>query len=355
MMLNLNDYQQEAKKILPKMVYDYYSSGARDQITLRQNTQSFEDISLIFRVLVNVSKIDTGINFYGHQLPSPIMIAPTAMHKLADEDGEISTAIAASETNTLMGLSSLSTTSLEDVSQVPGPKIFQLYVLKDRVLTESLVKQAERCGYLAIAVTVDAPVLGTRESDVRNQFSLPKGLKLPHYDSELNSDGGSGLEEFFLKNLDSSLIWEDIYWLKKISSLPILLKGVVSPIDAQLAVHHGFDGIIVSNHGARQLDTSLATIKCLPMVAESVRGRIPIYFDGGIRRGTDVLKALALGANGVFIGRPVLFGLAVGGSDGVKDVLRILNDELVQSMKLCGTPSIDSITEQIVYNPVPKL
>lgn len=280
-------------------------------------------------------------------------------------EGEKATYRAAQQVGSHFTLSSLSTTSLEEVATCGKDKRwFQLYIAKDRSFTQKVIKRVEASGYSALVVTIDTPILGVRERDVRNGFHLPHPLKLANFEfGETGLAGGSkgghgeamsGLQAFFYQNLDPSISWSDIEWITKQTKLPVLLKGIMAAADAELAVRAGVSGIIVSNHGARQLDTVPATISVLPSIVEAVKGRVPILLDGGIRRGTDVLKALALGAQAVCVGRPVLWGLAVGGEQGVSDVLNLLRAELLQAMTLSGVRSISEINAQLLFSP-PKL
>jgi (S)-2-hydroxy-acid oxidase len=365
--ISVEDFRKSAEKKMEKMFYDYYASGAGDQITLKDNEEAFTKIKILPRFMVDVSKVDLTTKVLGQKIPSPICIAATAMHKLAEPvDGEISTAKAAAETKTLMCLSSLSTTDLEDLAKaVPeGLKWFQLYVLKDREFTSRIVQRAEKSGYKALVLTVDTPILGSREADHRNGFQLPSGVQLAHY-KEVASDshlpgytGQSGLNSFVARNLDAALKWEDVTWLCKKTKLPVLVKGIMHPDDAVKAIKAGVRGIIVSNHGARQLDTVPATIEVLPDIVAAVKkedSSVEVYLDGGIRRGTDVLKAIALGARAVFVGRPVLWGLAHNGKEGVKAVLTLLNKELESSMVLSGCRTVRDINREILYRPKKKL
>lgn len=261
-------------------------------------------------------------------------------------------------------LSSLSTTSLEDVAACgPDKRWFQLYIAKDRSITQRMIQRAEKSGYKALVVTVDTPILGVRERDIRNGFHLPPPLQLANFDgladvalskSERSDEVMSNLQAFFYQNLDPSITWKDVAWIATQTKLPILLKGIMSPEDAVLAVESGAAGIIVSNHGARQLDTVPATISVLPGIIAAVKDRVPVFVDGGIRRGTDVLKALAMGAKAVFLGRPILWGLSVNGEQGVYDVLTLLKTELQQAMTLAGIRNLSEINKSLLFTP-PKL
>ncbi|CAN6236290.1 unnamed protein product [Urochloa humidicola] len=346
---NVSDYEELAKQKLSKMVFDFYASGAEDQWTLRENREAFSRILFRPRVLIDVSRINMSMSVLGYNISMPIMVAPTALHKLAHSEGEVASARAAAAAGTIMMLSSWSSCSIEEVSSSgPGLRFFQLSVFKDRNFVQQLVRRAENAGYKAIAVTVDAPRLGRREADVRNRFSLPENVVLKCFEgldlSSMDKANVSGLAAYVTSQINSSLSWKDIKWLQMITRLPILLKGVITAEDARNAIECGVAGIIMSNHGGRQLDYLPATISCLEEVVREAKGRVPVFLDGGIRRGTDVFKALALGASGVFIGRPVLFALAVEGEAGVRKALQMLRDELEIAMALSGCTSLKEIT-----------
>jgi 4-hydroxymandelate oxidase len=352
--LNLFELEDLAHERLPSTAYDYYSSGASDEITLRENHAAYDRLRLRYRVLVDVSRRDLSTTVLGQPVAMPILIAPTAFHRMAHPDGELATARAAARAGTLMVLSTLSNTSLEDVAATAqAPLWFQLYVYRDRAATRALIQRVEAASYQALVLTVDAPLLGRRERDVRNRFQLPAGLSIENLAGAGKSDlpegvADSGLAAYFATLLDPSLTWADVDWLRSLTSLPIVIKGVVRGDDAELAMQYGVAGIIVSNHGGRQLDTSPATIEVLEEVVAAVGGRAEVYLDGGIRRGTDVLKALALGARAVLIGRPVLWGLAVAGEAGVDEVLELLCAELDLAMALAGAPTVADITRDLV-------
>ncbi|XP_059070025.1 glycolate oxidase 1-like [Cryptomeria japonica] len=351
--VNVQDYEAVAKEKLPKMVYDYYASGAEDQWTLKENQRAFQRIRFRPRILVDVSKIDTSSTMLGFKISMPIMIAPTAMQKMAHPDGELATARAASAAGTIMTLSSWATSSVEEISSTgPGIRFFQLYVVKDRHVVAQLVRRAENAGFKAIALTVDAPRLGRREADIRNRFVLPPHLTLRNFEGldlgKMEKTEDSGLTSYVANQIDRSLSWKDIKWLQTITHLPILVKGVLTAEDTRLAVQAGVAGIIVSNHGARQLDYVPATISCLEEVVNAAQGQVPVFLDGGVRRGTDIFKALALGASGVFIGRPVVFALAAEGEAGVKKVLQMLRDEFELTMSLAGCCSVKDINRNYI-------
>ncbi|XP_017977970.1 PREDICTED: peroxisomal (S)-2-hydroxy-acid oxidase GLO4 isoform X2 [Theobroma cacao] len=327
--VNVNEFQELARQALPKMYYDYYSGGAEDQHTLKENVEAFHRFTILPRVLVDASRIDLSTTVLGYKISAPIMIAPTAMHKLAHPEGEVATARAAAACNTIMILSYMSTCTVEEVaSSCKAIRFFQLYVYKRRDITANLVQRAERCGYKAIVLTVDTPRLGRREADIKNKMVAPQ------------------LKNF--KGLISTKVSSDIGWLRSITNLPLLIKGVLTCEDAIKAVEVGVDGIVVSNHGGRQLDYSPATISVLEEVVHAVKGKVPVLFDGGIRRGTDVFKALALGAQAVLIGRPAVYGLAAKGEYGVKRVIEMLKDELELTMALSGCPTVKDITRNHV-------
>ena len=353
--INILEYEDLAFERLEPTALDYYRSGAGDEVTLRANRAAFERIRLRPRVLVDVSSLSLETTALGTPVSMPIMVAPTAYHCLACEQGERDTARGAGAAGTLMAASTLATRTLEEIAEVAtGPLWFQLYVYRERRVSEALVRRAEAAGYRALALTVDTPRLGRRERDVRNGFGLPAHLHTANFADPSMRDvlpltpGVSGLEAVAQQLFDQSLTWDALSWLRSITSLPVVVKGVMTAEDARLAVEHGAAGIIVSNHGGRQLDGVLATIEALPEVAEAVAGRCEVYLDGGIRRGTDVLKALALGARGVFIGRPVLWGLAVDGAAGVERVLTLLRNELELAMALAGRPTLQGIDRSLV-------
>eukprot|EP00245_Coleochaete_scutata_P013152 TRINITY_DN5261_c0_g1_i2.p1 TRINITY_DN5261_c0_g1~~TRINITY_DN5261_c0_g1_i2.p1 ORF type:complete len:306 (+),score=72.03 TRINITY_DN5261_c0_g1_i2:500-1417(+) len=289
----------------------------------------------------------------GFNLSMPIMVAPTAMQKMAHPQGELATARASAAHGTAMTLSSWATSSVEEVASVgPGVRFFQLYVYKDRNVVTQLVRRAERAGFSAIALTVDTPRLGRREADIKNRFVLPPGLNLKNFEGldlgKMDKTSDSGLASYVAGQIDRTLSWKDVQWLKTITNMPILVKGVITGEDAKLALTCGAAGIIVSNHGARQLDYVNATISALEEVVKAVDGKLPVFLDGGVRRGTDVLKALALGAKGVFVGRPVVFSLAADGEAGVKKMLQMLKDEFELSMALAGCTCIADINRSHV-------
>jgi 4-hydroxymandelate oxidase len=337
--INVFDYEALARTNMDPGHWDYIAGGSDDEVTLRSNRAAFERIRLRPRVLVDVRVIDTRTSVLGTPVSMPLLVAPTAMHCLAHPEGECATAQAAGRSNTLMIAGTTATRSLEEIAQAAsGPLWFQLYVYPTLQYAEKLVHRAESAGYKAIVLTVDLPVLGNREKDKRNNFEIP-----PPPFIEANFVGVEMHGQEWV-----TLTWESLAWLRSITSLPILLKGILTAEDALLAIEHGMDGIIVSNHGGRQLDTALASIEALPEIVEAVAGRCEVYIDGGIRRGTDILKALSLGARAVLVGRPVLWGLAANGAEGAYHVLEILRQELELAMALSGRPTLSSIDQTLV-------
>lgn len=330
------EYEELACPRVQPPHWDFYTGGCDDEVTLRANRTAFERIRLRPRMLVDVSNIDTSATALGTPVSMPILIAPTAQHGLAHREAECATARAAGKAGTIMTASTSSTRSLEEIAEAAtGPLWFQLYVYPTLETGERLVRRAEAAGYKAIVVTVDLPRLGNRERDKRSGFVISfEG----NYVNEQVIEGRSKI----------AFTWDKLAWLRSITSLPILLKGILTAEDALLAVEHGVDGLIVSNHGGRQLDGVLSGIESLPEVVEAVNGCCEVYMDGGIRRGTDVLKALALGARAVLVGRPILWGLAVNGEAGVSHILEILRSELELAMVLSGRPTIASIDRSLV-------
>ena len=351
--LNVGDYAQAARRTLPKDVLDYYDGGALDEITLRENTAGWERLKLYYRVLASVGRRDLTSTVLGQSISMPIAVAPTAFHKLACEAGEIATARAAKAAGTLFILSSLSNTAMESVfAQAASPRWFQLYIYKERAITAELVQRAEAAGAEAIVLTVDAPGLGTRERDARNNFRLPENLAVenlaPLGKGKFPEVTGSGLAAYVRANFKEDLSFKDLDWLCGCTRLPVVVKGVCRGDDARGAVEHGAKAIVVSNHGGRQLDTAPATSEVLPHVVDAAGDLCEIYVDGGIRRGSDVLKAIALGARAVLIGRPVLWGLSVAGEEGAINVLEILRRELDEAMLLCGCTSLSDVKRRLL-------
>lgn len=339
--INVFEYEALAQAKMNPAFWDFYQGGSDDEVTLRANRTAFERIRLRPRVLVDVSAgaLNMRTTVLGTPVSMPILVAPTALHSMAHPEGECATAQGAGTANTLMIASTTATRSIEEIAQAAsGPLWFQLYVYPSFQVAEKLVRRAEAAGYRAIVLTVDLPYLGNREKDRRNNVTIPPE---PFYEANFVDVEEKGQPWV-------PLTWESLSWLRSITSLPVLVKGILTAEDAVLAVEHGVAGIIVSNHGGRQLDTALASIDALPEIVEAVTGRCEVYIDGGIRRGTDILKALALGARAVLVGRPILWGLAANGAQGVFQVLEILRKELELSMALAGRPTLDSIDRTLL-------
>lgn len=354
-LVNLQRFEPLAAERLPRMVYDYYAGGAGDERLLHTAREAWDAIEIRYRVLRDVSTRSLATEILGRPHAWPVLVAPMAFQQLAHPDGELATARACAATQTGMVLSTMATRSVEEVrAAAPGPRWFQLYVYRDRDLTAQLVRRAELAGYDALVVTVDAPLLGRRERDLLNGFHVPADTPVPNLSGEPRdllaaaAPTASALSAFVDAHWDPSISWADVAWLRSITSLPILLKGIVRGDDAALALDQGVAGVIVSNHGGRQLDTAVPTARALREVSAAMAGRGTLLVDGGIRRGTDILKALALGAHGVLVGRPVLWGLAVDGEAGVAKVLRLLRDELDLALALAGCRSLSDITPDLI-------
>ena len=351
--INLLELEAAAQQTMEKSAFEYYVGGADDEITVRENRAAFSTLKLHYRVLRGQSTRRLATEILGQKLSMPVLIAPSAFHKLAHPEGELATIRASHEAGTIMTLSTMATSSLEEVRAAsPNAALwFQLYLYKDEAINLELVRRAEAVGASALVLTVDTLVLGRRERDIRNRFTLPPHLKLGNLPSILGSydqSCGSRLTEYVNTKSHPNLSWDDVAWLRSVTDLPILLKGICHPDDARLGVERGVAGIWVSNHGGRQLDTSPATIEVLPRIADVVRGAVPIVLDGGVRRGTDVVKALALGATAVALGRPVLWALALGGQAGVSHALELLRTEIDTALALCGYDDVTRIPRELV-------
>ena len=382
--LTIAELEKHAEQRMDKQTRDYYNEGADSGSTLLENSQAYGKYRIRPRVLRDISLIDTSCSLFGGQSPLPLGVAPTAMQCLAHPDGEVATANACRKAGVVMGLSSFATSTLEDVAAASGPnlRVLQLYLFEEREHSKKLIRRAKAAGYKAVFLTVDTPMLGRRNLEIRNQFKLPKPYKIANFTEDSSSaasktvmDGmSSGTERSEKKNSSSApgshndkrrmpphgpitfhshapnptLCWErDIGWLKKecAPEMEVWVKGIATAEDAILAVHHNVDGIVVSNHGGRQLNGALATLDALPEVVDAVQGKIPVHIDGGIRHGTEIFKALALGADFVWVGRPVLWGLSYKGQEGVELCLKLLRDEFTLCMGLAGTVQVPEISK----------
>ena len=385
--LTIKELEKHAELRMDKQTRDYYNEGADSGSTLLENSTAYGKYRIRPRVLRDISLIDTSVSVFGKKNAVPIGVAPTAMQCLAHPDGELATARACKEAEVAMGMSSFSTSTLEDVAKAIGdhPHVLQLYLFEEREHSKRLIKRAKKAGYKAVFLTVDTPMLGRRNLEIRNQFKLPKPYKIANFVEDSDSaasetavEGASlsapnaekneqkksastkgyhdgkqrraptGPVTFHTHAPNPTLCWErDIGWLKEqcAPEMEVWVKGIATAEDAHLAVHHGVDGIVVSNHGGRQLNGALATLDALPEIVEAAKGKLPVHVDGGIRHGTDVFKALALGADFVWVGRPVLWGLAYKGQEGVELCLRLLSDEFKLCMGLAGTVKAKDITK----------
>ena len=334
-LLSLFDYQAEAEKHISHGAWERIMGASADEITMRWNHEAYEHIRLKPRILQDVSKLDTRVKLFGQELPFPIILAPTGAQRFVHPEGELAVVRGAAAAKATLCISSSASMKVEEVAKAAtGPVWFQLYVQRDRGFTKDLVQRAEDSGCRALCVTVDSPTFGARNREDRAKDELP-ARELPNLKGK--------------DYLDPTLTWKDIEWLRGFAKTPVMLKGVLNPDDAAIAVKTGVAGIIVSNHGARNLDTVPATIDALPLVVEKVEGRLPILVDGGIRRGTDVIKALARGATAVQIGRPYLWGLGVAGAEGVTRVVEILRHEFEMTMMLMGRPTLASIDKSVLW------
>jgi 4-hydroxymandelate oxidase len=357
--VNVLDFEELARESLTPMAYDYIAGGACGETTVRANREAFKRWRFLPRVLVDVSRLSTRVELLGHPVSFPVLVAPTAFHQLAHPDGEAATARAAAACGTLMVVSTIANLSVTQVaSGAPGAALwFQLYIHRDRGLTRELIERAEAAGCLALCLTVDTPFFGRRDRDMRNAFCLPEGLVMGNLRDARLDEAEAGLSGLlaYSRQLDPSLDWSAVDWLRSATRLPVVIKGILDPGDAAEAVRRGAAALVVSNHGGRQLDGALATLDALPPVVDALQGAVPVLMDGGVRRGTDVLKALALGARAVLVGRPVLWGLAAGGQAGVERVLALLRAELEHAMALAGRPDVSRLDRGLLVPAPPRL
>jgi 4-hydroxymandelate oxidase len=347
-LFSIPQYEERARGLVSVPAWEYYDQGCADDLTVRWNREAFQRLRLESRVMVDVETIDTSITLLGRTLPHPILLAPAAAHMLVHAEGEVATARGASAASAIMVLSTNSNCSVEAVAAAATqPLWFQLYVNRDRAIAKDLIQRVERAGYQALCVTVDQPVVYARDRVSRHADAL-RALPLPNIPNPL--PGGVTQTS---ASRTRSLTWKDLEWFRSVTKLPVVLKGVMHPDDAEQAVQAGADAIIVSNHGGRALDGVAATIDALPRVADRVARRMPVLMDGGIRRGGDVLKAMARGANAVLIGRPYLYGLAVNGSEGVRHIVEILRREFETAMALTGRTTIARIDRTVLWPDKP--
>jgi 4-hydroxymandelate oxidase len=354
--LCVDDFEALARAKVRADYWDYIAGGAGDERALAANRAAFKRVALRPRVLVDVSTVSTAVTLLGHDLASPVIIAPTAYHRMSHPEGELATARGAADAGALYIPSFFSNYTMEEIAAAGGaaPRWLQLYWLHDRETFGDVVGRAAGGGYSALVLTVDAPVLGHRLRDARNALTLdpetvPANLTAAKVLLTTRTEGSSVVARTSVQAFDASITWDDLGWLRERSSLPLILKGIVTAEDALLAVTHGVAAIVVSNHGGRQLDNPIGTLDVLPEVVEAVGGRCPVLFDGGVRTGHDVAVALALGADAVLVGRPALWGLAVDGAAGVTEVLSLLQTELARVMALIGRPTVASIDASCVH------
>jgi isopentenyl diphosphate isomerase/L-lactate dehydrogenase-like FMN-dependent dehydrogenase len=353
--VNVADYEQLAAERLEPGVHGYFAGGAGDEWTLGENVAAFSRWRLRPRVLVDVSEVDAATTVIGSEVSMPLLVAPVAFQRLVDPHGEVAMARAAAAAGTIMCLSTIASSRPSEVAAgaPAAPRWFQLYCFRDRAVTRALIDEAVESGFDAIALTVDAPRAGRRERDFRTGFEIPAELSAPAVAAAVGSERAISIQEVF-SLVDPSLGWDEFAELAGDCSLPVLIKGVQTGEDAALAVEHGAAGVVVSNHGGRQLDGVAATLEILPEVVEAVADRCEVLVDGGIRRGTDVITALALGARAVLAGRAPLWGLAVDGERGALRVLEILRGEIELGLTLLGCPSPGDVRSEHV-RPAPRL
>ncbi len=379
MAVNIDELRTRARKRLPRAVFDFIDGAAEDEVTLRRNRAAFDRYAVIPRLGLDVSNVDLATTVLGQSLAAPLILAPTGLCGMATSRGEIPAGRAAVEAGIVFVVSCMSSVLLEEVpAEAPGDHWFQLYVWRDREITRGLVERAQAAGYKALVVTLDTQVLGRRERDVRNGATIPPRITLRNaidtlrrprwlwsiargprvqFANVVAANPATALSPFALSPLVNSLFdptvtWQDLEWVRAIWKGPLAVKGVMCGADARLAVEHGADAVIVSNHGGRQLDSAPASLDALPEVVEAVGSLAEVIFDSGVRRGTDMAKALALGARACMVGRPYLYGLAVGGQAGVASVIEILSSELRRTMALMGCTGLSELTRECLRPPV---
>jgi 4-hydroxymandelate oxidase len=341
--LSLPELEEHARRWLPSVTYEYVASGAADEHTVRWNREAYDRIRLRPRVLRDIANVDTRVTLFGAELPFPFLLAPVAYHRAIHPEGELATAAGAGAAGATWVVSTATTTPLDEIARAAtAPLWFQLYMQPDREVNRDLVRLAESVGCAAMCLTVDTPVLGARDRQTRAKFGLPPGVTAPY----MAQRGGRAITDIHRSVV---VTWKDVEWLRAESRLPLLLKGVLTAEDAERAVACGADGVVVSNHGGRNLDTLPASVDALPEVAARVGGRVPILMDGGVRRGTDVLKAIALGASAVLVGRPYCYGLGLAGAAGVTRAVEILRSEVEMAMQLTGRRTVAEIDRSVLW------
>ncbi len=341
--VNIEDVRRLARLRLAGPVWDYVDGGAGEEHTVRANRRAFQRLRLLPKMLVDVTTRNMATTVLGTPVSAPVGLSPTSYHTMAHPDGEAGTARAAAAAGVLNVVSVFSSTTLEDVAKAAeGPQWFQLYCLRDRGVTRDLIERAQAAGYRALVLGVDLPVIGYRDRDIRNGFGLPPWVT-PANLPRIDAGGGAQLTDLNDILVSPALTWRDVEWIRGLTTLPLVVKGIVAPGDARLAADAGAQGVLVSNHGGRQVDGAVPTLTALPAVLDAIGERCEVYLDGGVRRGTDVLKAVASGARMALMGRPVMWGLGAGGEAGVAAVLRAVLGELDLLMAACGCPDLASI------------
>lgn len=355
--LRLDDFEPAAKALLPQPIFDYIAGGSEDEATVVGNREAFSRYRFRYKVLAGAAEPNLECDLFGQRFAMPVHLGPAAIQRMCHPDGESAAYRAASEAGIAYALSTLASVSIEDLTGAAhGIRWFQLYMARWREVSAAFVQRAEAAGYSAILFTVDLPKAGRRERDIRNAFTLPDGVRYANLGEWVPTDVAEGPDpfaEYVNAQSNASIDWGDLEWLVGITSLPVIVKGIVRGDDARRALDLGAKGLVVSNHGGRQLDYAIASLDALPEVVEAVGGEVPVLLDGGVRRGTDVIKALCLGANAVLIGRPYLYALAAGGAEGVRQMLELLREELSISMTLLGARNVSELSRDLLVRVSP--